>query len=481
MGTVPPSILKVMDDPKLFKPWFRDQKTWTAWRAFLSTLFGLPLDADSLELAKSCTSREVFSPTGYREAWLCCGRRAGKSRTIALIAVWLAVFHQWNHKLSPGERGVIIIIAADKTQATVILNYIRAMIEEIPLIKPLLERATQEELELTNNIKIAVHAASFRRVRGHTLVAALCDEIAFWRSEESANPDEEILAALRPGLTTTGGMLLCASSPYAKRGVLWQADRKHRGKNTKVLFWRAPTSVMNPTVPQDDIDGAYEDDPAKASSEYGAEFRSDVEAFISREALEAVVMRGVRELLPASGVRYRAFVDPSGGSQDSMTLAIAHMDKDIAILDCTREVKPPFSPEAVVQDFCDLMKTYRINEVTGDKYAGEWPREQFRKYGVQYKLSEKVRSELYRDLLPLLNSGKVDLLDNNRLISQLASLERVTGRSGRDVIDHEKGQHDDLANAAAGVLTLLRTKLPMRISKEALDSFGPDQSHRWFL
>ena len=39
--------------------------------------------------------------------------------------------------------------------------------------------------------------------------------------------------------------------------------------------------------------------------------------------------------------------------------------------------------------------------------------------------------KLYQALLPLINSGGVVLLDNNRLISQLVGLERRTHRSGR--------------------------------------------------
>ena len=51
----------------------------------------------------------------------------------------------------------------------------------------------------------------------------------------------------------------------------------------------------------------------------------------------------------------------------------------------TREVRPPFSPEAVIDDFAILLKTYRISKVTGDRYAGEFPRELFRKRGIEYR------------------------------------------------------------------------------------------------
>ena len=117
-----------------------------------------------------------------------------------------------------------------------------------------------------------------------------------------------------------------------------------------------------------------------------------------------------------------------------------------------RERRPPFSPEAVTEEYAELIKKYRCTKVYGDRYGGEWPREQFQKYGVNYEPAERTKSELYKDLLPLLNSRAIDLLDNERLVSQLVSLERRTTRGGRDSIDHLPGAHDDLANAVAGAL-----------------------------
>jgi hypothetical protein len=97
------------------------------------------------------------------------------------------------------------------------------------------------------------------------------------------------------------------------------------------------------------------------------------------------------------------------------------------------------------------LKSYRVSRITGDRYAGEWPRERFREHGVSYEPAQKPKSDLYRDLLPIINSRKLDLLDNARLLTQLAGLERRTARGGRDSIDHAPGAHDDLANAVAGL------------------------------
>src|SRR3954451_18664571 len=84
----------------------------------------------------------------------------------------------------------------------------------------------------------------------------------------------------------------------------------------RVLLWKADTRTMNPTVPQRVIDEGTERDPASAAAEYGAQFRSDVESFVNREAVEACVSVGVRERAPLREISYLAFCDPSGGNAD---------------------------------------------------------------------------------------------------------------------------------------------------------------------
>jgi hypothetical protein len=238
--------------------------------------------------------------------------------------------------------------------------------------------------------------------------------------------------------------------------VLWDAFRRwHAKDDARNLVWQAPTRTMNPTISQEFVDAEFERDPASAAAEYGAEFRSDIAAFVDLAVIEGCTPEGLFEIPPRSNMSYIAFVDPSGGSSDAMTLAIAHREDDgVAVLDCIRETMAPFSPELVVDDFCETLNRYGVTKVTGDRYAGEWPREQFKKRNVDYEPSERVKSDIYRDMLPLLNSRKCELLDNRRLISQLHGLERRTARGGKDSIDHAPGGHDDIANAVAGALVL---------------------------
>jgi hypothetical protein len=134
-----------------------------------------------------------------------------------------------------------------------------------------------------------------------------------------------------------------------------------------------------------------------------------------------------------------------------------------------RERRPPFSPDEAVQEFAELLKSYRLHKIVGDRYAGEWPRERFRVHGINYEAADRPKSDLYRDLLPILNSGRAELVDLPRLKAQLCGLERRTARGGRDSIDHAPGSHDDIANAVAGAVTLALAHRPLVITAAMVD------------
>jgi hypothetical protein len=288
---------------------------------------------------------------------------------------------------------------------------------------------------------------------------------------------------LRPSLATTNGPLIAISSPYARRGAAFETWRRHFGEkgDKLILVAQGASRDFNPSLPQKVVDRAMERDPASASAEYLGTWRSDLQAFVSLEAVEACVSPGVYERGPLPGQRYTAFTDPSGGSADSFTLAICHRERDgQVVLDVVRERQPPFSPEAVVSEFAATLRAYRCASVSGDKYAGLFPRELFQKCGVRYTPSERSKSELYVELLPMINSLRVDLLDDRKAIAQLVGLERRTSRVGKDSIDHAPGGHDDRINAVAGAVVTAVSKRLMMISAEMVAAAGrPSSTAVW--
>lgn len=448
-------------DPDLFGDWFGED-TWATWRVLDKAIFGEPLSDADLEVFKELTGRDTAPTEKSDEVWMIIGRRGGKDIKASSLAVYLATIgverYGWRKRLKQGETGVVQLLAADRTQAKIAFRYISHGFMTKPDLKCMIERITADTIELDNGFAIQVTTADQRTLRGRTLIAAILDEVAHWYSESSTTADTDIYNALKPSMATMpGAMIFGISSPYARRGLLWKKYQQHYGKSGKTLVIKAPTWRMNPLVPFGGpiISEAYKDDPEAASAEYGAEFRSDLESLISLEAVRACVDENVRERPPERQHNYVGFCDPSGGSADSMTMAVAHKEGSTTILDCIREAKPPFSPEAVTAEFADVLRTYRLSQVTGDRYAGEWVAEQFRSKGIHYQHSDKVKSAIYLDVLPLINSRSCAFLDHDGLVRQLVCLERRVGRStGRDIIDHPPGYHDDIANAVAGAITL---------------------------
>jgi hypothetical protein len=358
---------------------------------------------------------------------------------------------------------VLLIIAPDQRQAAICLDYVEAAFRGSAVLRQLVEQRAQTLLRLSNGIDIEVRASDFRRLRGPTYVAVIADECAFWfNAEDSANADAEILNAVRPGLATTGGPLFLISSPYARRGELWRTYQKHFGPHgdPSILVAQGSSRAFNPTLPQSVVDRAIERDPASAAAEYGAQFRRDIESFVALEAVNACVARGVFERRRQPSISYSAFCDPSGGSVDSMAMAIGHVDhgKQAVVVDVLREIPAPFSPEYATEQFSRVLADYGLDHVVGDRYAGLWPQEQFAKFNIRFEQAARPKSDLYADLLPLINSGRIELLDSPACINQLLALERRTSRGGRDSIDHPPGAKDDTINAVAGLAATLNSR-----------------------
>nr|WP_255772161.1 MULTISPECIES: hypothetical protein [Halorhodospira] len=465
-----------MTDPALFGDQYGGE-SWTAWRALLAGFYGLPLDDAEREHWEDLTGGRSAPESPADELWLAVGRRGGKSQCAALLAVYEAAFRDHRDKLAPGEVATVRVMAADRQQARVVMRYIGGLIESNPMLERMVVRQSPEAIELSNRTLLEVGTASYRTARGYSFAAVICDELAFWRSDDSANPDHEIIAAVRPGLATLGGKLIALSSPYARRGELWRTYERHYGQDGPVLVAQAPSRTLNPELPQRVVDEALERDPDAARAEYLAQFRSDVESFAQREVIQRATRPDPLELPPLAR-RYFAYADPAGGGRDEFTIAIGHIESsgtegplepvNVATLygEATHWRRPRGPsrvivdvvearrgrPAEIVREFAELLKRYGVRSITADRYAGSWPSDEFGLHGIRCDPAPKSKSELYLDLLPALNSGRVELPPDDRLLTQLQSLERRTSRAGRDTVDHPPGGHDDRANAVAGLV-----------------------------
>ncbi len=428
--------------------------TWDRWRAVLKAAYAQPLDAVEEALFREVAERDPPSRR-VRELWCIVGRRGGKDSVASAIAT-CAALGDYSGFLRPGERASIVCLASDRQQARIIHRYIRGNLQSDPTLASLIDRETEETLELSNGVEVIVSTNSYRAVRGRAVVCAILDEVGLWRNEDSATPDVETYNALAPGLETLpNSMLIGISTPYRRSGLLYEKWQQSYGKSDNdVLVIKGTTRQFNENIRQSIIDAALARDPDAAAAEWLAEWRTDLSDFLDRDLVESAVEPGrtVRPYAPAH--EYVAFADVGGGRGDSFTAAIGHAEGDDLILDALYERRAPYNPMEVVVEVADLLRAYRIGSISGDKYAAEWVVAGFDKAGIRYIGTQQDRSALYLNALPWFTSGRVRLLDNPRMVHQFCTLQRRTTRLGRDRVDHPTGMHDDMCNAAAGALAL---------------------------
>ena len=437
--------------------------SWIGWRTLLIAMMGEPLTAAERETFKQLTGLDHEPGVRVEEFVCAAGRRAGKSRAISVLACYTAALCDFTDVLVPGENGVLLVISGDQRQATIILNYIAAALEASERLKRLIRTKTSDTIGLTNGISIEVRAASFRRLRGPSYIMAIGDECAFWPSLEdgSSNPDAEIVDAIRPGLSTTNGVLALISSPYAKRGVLWSAYKRYFGPanaDRKILVAQGASRTFNPSLCIGVVARALDRDPIAARAEWFGEFRDDLTNWLSLELIEQAVDRNIIVRPPQPDIRYHSFTDGSGGVHDSFCCGIAHAEANIAVIDCLIECRAPLDPDSATARIADVLKSYRCSTTTGDKYSAQWIVGAFARRGITYRHSDRDRSAIYSDALPLFTTGRVKLLDHKRTVSQLAGLERRTNSFGRDKIDHGPNGMDDCANVVCGSLVATQVR-----------------------
>jgi len=354
LGTM--NIIDFATDPALL-----NLSLSSAQRTLLKGFYGEVLDEEETAIFRECVGRD-YESRKYYELTCIAGARSGKDSRIATSIALHEAFCRDHTYLHAGERGFVLIVAQDQRGGQIAFNYIKAAIERSDLLAAHITEIRKTEIELDNQITIAAYPCSYRAPRGVTVICGIAEEVAFWRDETSANPDREILRSMARGMANVpNAKLIKISTPYSRAGALYD-DFIKRHQLPDTLVWKTPTWIMNPNISQTFLNRERLKDPVAFEREYGAEFAEDIAGFIQRDVLDSSVVRNRFELQPEARFRYFCFVDTSGGSSDSMVLAIAHACKEQGgkgthfVLDLVKEVRPPFSPDQVTAEFATDIK-----------------------------------------------------------------------------------------------------------------------------
>lgn len=473
------NIIEYMEDPYRFGRVFKDLSSWSNWMVFLKVLYAIPLDENELGVYQYFTGRTNPPSEPFEEAWICSGRRSGKSTIASVIATFEALQGGWKERLPGGDTPYVFCLANDKDQAKLIWDYIRHLFQT--MAREQIKREVPGQLDLVNGVSITVRAGSLRSLRGYTLALAIIDECAFFYQEEGryANPLEEIVTALEPALIPPKGKLPGAkviglSTPYTRSGLLWTKVQEHlkNPDSSDFLVWKSSTMDMNPEFSQRKIDRAIAKND-KARAEYLGEFREDVSTLLDPALLESAMGGKDNRHLPLMfdpAKRYYAFLDPSSGRQDSFTMSLGFQDAYSQQIVVARyeERTAPCDVTKVVEEYAAILKAYGLHRATSDRHAAGWVESAFKKHGIQIDFTSKTKSELYLEFGGLLATGRLWVPFSERLRQQFLGLERRLEKSGLERVDHcpYSGPGDDVANAVAGLVTLISEETKGRTLEE---------------
>jgi hypothetical protein len=457
-----------LEDPAIMGDAFAGD-SWLPWRTLAIAAHGEELSHTERAIFTELTGRAHEPLERCEELVAIKGRRGGWTSMMGAMLTYNACLCDYHDSLGVGETALALCLAPNARQAQLAFDRTEGLIDASEMLHSMVVDRTKETIELDNNVSIEVRPASFRGLRGVTCCFACLDESCYFLFEgQGSNNDSEILTALRPSLITTRGMLLIGSTPYAEEGETYRLYRDHYGQNgdPKILVSKSTSRQTNPTLPQAVIDRALQRDPAAARSEYLGDFRADISSFIERAVIERCIDHGILSRPYDSRYQYFCFADAasglaSGGDGDRYAWSIGHRGEgEQIIIDFATERKPPFDASAVTAELAACCRTYKISEVTADRFSHGFVSSELAKHGLTYKPSDRDKSRIYLDSLPQIASpGRVRLPDLPAIPEQYSLLERKAGANGHDRIDARGNRHEDLVNTVSAVIAMLGTEL----------------------
>ena len=439
-----------------------DQSLSPAQKVSLKAVYGLELGRKERAIFRKITGRRKYKAgIEYPEATFILGRRSGKSDKLASnIALYEACSRK--HKLSVGIIGIVMLVASEMSRQTQILyNLCLAKLQQSPELKKMIQNVTANEILLKNHIAIQVFPSNLARIRGQSLICFIGDEVAFWKSA-GINIDTDIIDAARPGLDLPHSKLIKISTPYWMRGEIYNDNKRYWAKSSEdMILFKGDTLLFNPTYSQAKIKLQKKRNPIAYRTEILGEFRKDISGMFDPELIDkAINFDRPVELPYNSDFTYQAFTDcAGGGGKDSYATCIGHKQDNGIIIDVVRSRRPQFNPEEVTHQHAELLKEYKIDTVSGDKFSGDFASNLWEKFGISYKKSAKTKSELYLESESAFNTEIVELPNKPLAIQQLKLLVRKTRSGGRDSVDTDGGAPEDEANTICGIIVAIQGKL----------------------
>lgn len=477
-------------------------KAWStfspAQQAALKMFYGLPLSDDELGIWHALHGGGTFDPLGYllsvedsgvpyvpgrefQDITLIIGRRAAKTYLSGFCHTYEALLG--GHKqylINPRQDPYFLWVAQDLATAKanlrqVSLYYLESSVVGREQLGDPKQTVTADTIRLEGCGIITVGPPNIK-LRSQSIPVCAMDEVGFWAKEkESAAPDYEVEAAVRPAMIQfPNRKLIKTSTPWTKQGLLWTAhttgtygrllaDEAKREASRSVLVCKGPSAVLNnPTLSREYLAQERAKDGDAFRREYLAEFADAVSGFLPVPLLHRAVSSGIRQRPPRAGVHYVATIDPAF-RRDAFALCIGHMEADGAFVqDYVSEwqgtSEAPISPAVALGAMGPILKAYRVTSATTDQYHVDSLQDLALQHGFVLEfqqINQQVKKQIWGEVIALLSQEDAQqqpllrLLDYAPQFQQLCSMERILTAGGGVRFSGKRSGRDDVAQALA--------------------------------
>jgi hypothetical protein len=472
MKRQPKASARAFADPIAWEATLPIRASSPAWRATIKAMYGSPLTPEERDTFRELAQRDP-PPNGADEFLAVVGRRGGKSETIARVACFEAVHGGHAVALAPGQVALIPIISPLREQSREIIGYVRGL-AEMPGVREFVLDMTAESVRFKTNVEVRVMTADSVAVVGRTVVCAIRDELARFPGDDSATPDREIDASLRPALAPLRGAprrrLLGITSAYMREGIAYEADRDHFGRDgADVLVVRGTVEQFNPNIDRDWLARERRKSERDYRREYLAEWQDAVQdGWFGAEVIQRCVTRGRGLNAPSDEFSYVAAIDPAfseGG--DQFALSITHREfwgqgesrTPVVVVDHLQTWQAKKGQRLDVRDtiarVADVIKPFNPRLFT-DQHHFDSLRVFFDEHSVpltQVPWTRESKPKIFHHARSIMSSGLVDLPDHPQLIRELNMIRGRLLRGGGEHLEARKG-HDDLAHATVAAIYL---------------------------
>jgi hypothetical protein len=398
------------------------------------------------------------------------GRRSGKTTAAAVALVWDALLRPGLDRLvRPGERRYAVGVATSLRQARLLVSAARSLVEHSPLLAPLVESSTEDELAFVNGATIAAFPCTSRGGRGWPISLLVLDELAHFVDTEGNSAAETVWRALTPSVAQFGAQarVIASSTPWGQDGLFATLyAQASSGELVDAAAQHATTREANPTISAEVLAAEEARDPDGFRSEYGAEFVGGGASFLDPERIAAAVtLPG--ELAPEQAAGWVAGLDPSF-ARDPFGLALVGRDpgdRDRLLAGRVQAWQPrrirgaggAFEQRREVEDtllaeVAAVCRRYGARVVT-DQYAAPAVVERLRRAGLRVRtvaMTAASKTEAFAELRARLNAGSLGLYEQPELLAELRRLRtRYTAGAASVVNPRVGGSHGDMAQALA--------------------------------